>query len=76
MDWKTMLYMFLGALLPMIYVAFIKNNPTFPLTELNFVETIMWIIGSLIGGWNAMKLKVNYMMLKKQGKSYAEWLRN
>jgi hypothetical protein len=76
MDWKSILYMFLGAMLPVVYAAFIKNNPSFPLTQVDFVETILWIIGSIIGGWQAMKMKVNYYLLKKQGKSYAEWLRS
>ena len=73
MDWKSILYMFLGAMLPVIYAAFIKNNPSFPLTQVDFVETILWIIGSIIGGWQAMRLKVNYMLLKKQNKTYAEF---
>ena len=73
MDWKSILYMFLGAMLPVIYAAFIKNNPSFPLTQVDFVETILWIIGSIIGGWQAMRLKVNYMLLNKQNKTYAEF---
>ena len=73
MDWKSILYMFFGAMLPVIYAAFIKQNPSFPLTQVDFVETILWILGAIVGGWNAMKIKVNYMMLKKQGKTYAEF---
>ena len=76
MDWKSILYMFLGAMLPVVYAAFIKNNPSFPLTQVDFVETLLWIIGSIVGGWQAMKMKVNYYLLKKQGKSYAEWIKS
>jgi len=74
MDWKSILYMFLGAMLPVVYASFIKHNPSFPLTQPDFVETILWILGSLVGGWNAMKLNINAKLLKKEGKSYAEFI--
>lgn len=76
MDWKNILYLFLSVLLPVIYQIGIKNNPSFPLSENQFIETLVWVIGSIVGGWNLRTLSVNWAMVKKVGKNYAEFLKD
>ncbi len=62
MNWKDYLRMTLAALLPLTYSLFIKNNPDFPLTEEQWLETIIWIIGAFIGGWESMKFKIRKIL--------------
>jgi len=62
MNWKDYLRMTLAALLPLAYSLFIKNNPGFPLTEEQWLETIIWIIGAFIGGWETFKFKIRNIL--------------
>jgi len=75
MDWKNVLYLFLSIILPMIYQIGIANNPSFPLSESQFINTVIWIIGAIVGGWNLRTLSVNWEMTKKTGKNYVEFIK-
>ena len=76
MNFKEILKMFLSALLPVLYAGFIKHNPSFPLSQVDFIETILWIVAAVIGGWSVKAMVVNYQTLKKVGKTYAEWFKS
>lgn len=53
MNLKNILFMILGVLLPLAFTAIVNVYPDFPFAQSDFVEGVLWIIGLLIGGWNA-----------------------
>ena len=59
MNWKDMLKIFLGALLPALFTQLVSHYPDFPLFAEDFTAIILWIVGLLVGGWglNAMYVK-------------------
>jgi hypothetical protein len=52
MDFKNILRLVLGVLLPVIFVALKTLYPDFPLSQDTFVMLVIWAVGLLIGGWN------------------------
>jgi len=69
MNFKDILKVFLGALLPTLFTMLVSHYPDFPLFGEDFVAIIMWIVGLVVGGWglNAMYVKTK---LKKAGYDY------
>lgn len=73
LNWKNLLYSFLGFLLPLLYTELIKSHPDFPLTSTGFTEVIVWILGLIIGGWNIASAAFKKLIYNKFGVTYAEW---
>ena len=69
MTWKDYLYMILSIALPVIYTAIKAQNPDIPILENNFIELILWIVGSAINGWEMQKAKI-ISLLKRKGMTY------
>jgi len=53
METKAIVKMLLAVLLPVAYSLILANNPDFPLAETKFVEVILYLVGGIIGGWQA-----------------------
>jgi len=51
LDWKSLLKAVLAALVPVVYTVLVTAYPDFPLPQDQFVQTVLWIIGMAIGGW-------------------------
>lgn len=58
MDWKSIVKMTLAIALPVIYSIIKAKNPDLPITESDFIELIVWIVGSAIGGYQAKAFMV------------------
>ncbi len=69
MDWKNLLKIFLGALLPMLYTMLIAKHPDFPIFLDEFVGVGLWIVGLVVGGWGASAL-YHKSKLRKAGHDY------
>jgi len=68
-DWKNLLKVFLGALLPMLYTVLIAKHPDFPIFLDEFVSLGVWIIGLVVGGWGLAEMRIK-SKLKKAGYDY------
>lgn len=53
MYWKNVLLAILMAILPMVYTAITGGHPDFPLDQQSFIALVVWLVGLLVGGWNA-----------------------
>lgn len=62
--WKSILYAVLGLAIPAVYSWIIRQAPGIPLPSDVFTELVIWIVGSLIGGWNAAKARLTYELMK------------
>lgn len=69
--WKNFFYSVLGIFLPLVYSWFIGKFPGFPLAEAAFVETGLYFIGLLIGGWQLNTVRLKYF-LKRDGMTYVD----
>jgi len=69
MNWKDMLKVFLGALLPTLYSMLIAKHPDFPIFLDEFVSVILWIVGLLVGGWGLASMRMK-SKLKQAGFDY------
>jgi len=69
MNWKDMLKVFLGALLPALFTALIAKHPDFPIFLDEFVSLGLWIAGLILGGWGMGSMYKN-AKLKKAGYDY------
>ena len=56
MDWKSLLKASLTALLPIGYAILQGKFPDFPWSQEGFVQTVLWLIAFLVGGWQANNL--------------------
>lgn len=62
MNLKNLLRLILLALLPVLYGLLTGRYPDFPLHSPQlFVDLVLWIIGLVIGGWQALKLMAHYV---------------
>lgn len=75
LNWKNMLYAFLGILCPIIYDEIIKTDPSFPLSSKIFTELIIHLIGLVVGGWNIALLVLQKFVYDKYGEIYSEWIK-
>jgi hypothetical protein len=71
MNWKDLLKVFLGALLPMLYTMLSSHYPDFPMFSEDFVSLIMWIVGLAVGGWGLASMRIK-SQLKKNGYEYKD----
>lgn len=60
MPWKNILLAILGVLIPFIYQSLTGDFPDFPLTVDSFGQLITWLVGLLIGGWQAAIARVKF----------------
>lgn len=54
---KQLLLAILAVTIPFLYTLILNLAPDFPLPENTFVELIIWVIGSFIGGWKMKRLQ-------------------
>lgn len=69
MNWKDMLKIFLGALLPALFTQLVSHYPDFPLDGSDFTAIILWIVGLLVGGWGMASMYMK-ARIKKAGYKY------
>lgn len=81
LDWRNLLYAFLGFLCPLIWNEIIAKDPGFPLTSDLFTKFIIHLIGYLVGGggfiigaWNTGKLVYQRVIFLKYGVRLKQWL--
>jgi hypothetical protein len=56
MSWKNLLYAVLGVIIPLAFQELILKFPEFPLDSESFLQLGLWLIGLVVGGWNAASL--------------------
>lgn len=57
---KNILLAILSAIGPLIWTELTDSFPDFPLAQSAFIETLIWFVGLLVGGWNLAKATVKY----------------
>jgi len=60
--WKNILFAVLGLVIPAVYSWITRQAPGIPLPSNVFTELVIWAVGSLIGGWNAAKARLAYLL--------------
>ena len=53
MDWKPILKAAITPIILALYGVLTGNFPDFPLSGDGFLQTILWLIGIGVGGWQA-----------------------
>jgi hypothetical protein len=53
MAWKNALYALLAVVLPVVFGWVAGLLPGFPMTSADFTALLLWILGLLVGGWQA-----------------------
>ena len=56
MSIKDYVILVLSALLPVAYSLIIARNPELPITENQFIELILYIVGSALASWKINKV--------------------
>lgn len=62
--WKNILFAVLGLVIPALYSWITRQAPGIPLPSNVFTELVIWAVGWLIGGWNAAKARLTYLLQK------------
>jgi len=55
-DFKSMLKAVIAVLVPFFFTMLIAKYPDFPLTADQLVSLVLWLVGLVIGGWQAAKV--------------------
>jgi len=65
MSVKDYIIMVLSALLPLVYSLIKAQNPDIPIMENEFIELILWIVGSALNGMKINKVYTLNKQVKK-----------